>query len=204
MATKAKKREEKICQQDVMKKYGFNAAMLELLPEPELVKKRWRKHPMKLWLVKDVVRVLKTKRAQTLLAESIPRRESAKKAVETKRKQMEARIEKAIAEIRVDNSKPIKSIMENSYQQAMYYCRQREHERGFYYDGEPTEEDRLRWAVNYVRHKLTVYDEVLYSTQGKVGCHEGYCCYKKAVLAAIGEAYPELKAEAERQAEYLN
>ncbi len=63
---------------------------------------------------------------------------------------------------------------------------------------DPASLDRIR--VNYLRHRLTHHDGGLRRTSGRVGASEAYVIVKRAVLAAIGEAYPCPTAECDRQA----
>lgn len=58
---------------------------------------------------------------------------------------------------------------------------------------------RERWAVNYIRHHLTDYDERLWDAKGEVGIREEYSRCKAAVLDAISDAYPTLRDECQRQ-----
>ena len=56
-----------------------------------------------------------------------------------------------------------------------------------------------RWIVNYIRHKLTNYDENLYNLSGRVGCHKAYSEYRKAVLTKIASFYPKYSQECHGQ-----
>ena len=56
-----------------------------------------------------------------------------------------------------------------------------------------------RWKVNYLRHGLTRYDELLdglYASTGRAVAEE---LLRRKVYAAIAEAYPDLARECERQ-----
>jgi hypothetical protein len=66
------------------------------------------------------------------------------------------------------------------------------------------DETKARWAVNYVRHKLTNYDEELYSIKGKVGIRSAYVTYKKAVLRKIAQVYPELQIACQKQIDRID
>lgn len=56
-----------------------------------------------------------------------------------------------------------------------------------------------RITVNYIRHNLTAYDDLLDMPRGKVGKAEAQMEIQRRVYDAIGEAYPELAAECDRQ-----
>jgi hypothetical protein len=56
-----------------------------------------------------------------------------------------------------------------------------------------------RITVNYLRHRLTNYDDHLDEVAGKVGCDDARSAIKRKVLAAIREGYPWLARECERQ-----
>lgn len=62
-----------------------------------------------------------------------------------------------------------------------------------------TEENRARWAVNYVRHELTRYDAGLDALVGKVGCGDARERWIERIFEAIAEAYPDLEVECDRQ-----
>jgi len=65
-------------------------------------------------------------------------------------------------------------------------------------DAPPNE--RQRWAVNYIRHNLTCYDETLYlDLAGNIGKREAARLLKERVLESIAEIYPEFAEEAQRQ-----
>jgi hypothetical protein len=57
--------------------------------------------------------------------------------------------------------------------------------------------DRLR--VNYLRHQLTHYHQLLRKTYGKVGAPGAYLEIKAMVLTAIAATYPDLAEECARQ-----
>ncbi|MER5211557.1 hypothetical protein ABT063_13480 [Streptomyces sp. NPDC002838] len=56
-----------------------------------------------------------------------------------------------------------------------------------------------RWKVNYLRHRLTRYDELLDGLYGSTGRAAAEELLRRRVYAAISEAYPELAQECERQ-----
>jgi hypothetical protein len=56
-----------------------------------------------------------------------------------------------------------------------------------------------RITVNYLRHKLTNYDEKLNALFGKVGKDEAYQLLNQMIYKKISEQYPELATECKRQ-----
>ena len=56
-----------------------------------------------------------------------------------------------------------------------------------------------RIAVNYLRHQLTSYERNLERVAGKVGVREAVMEIRQKVFAAIGQAYPWLADECQRQ-----
>lgn len=56
-----------------------------------------------------------------------------------------------------------------------------------------------RISVNYLRHRLSPYEEYLESLYGRVGRKSAYGPIKQKVLRAIADAYPYLAAECRNQ-----
>ena len=56
-----------------------------------------------------------------------------------------------------------------------------------------------RIMVNYIRHNLTSYEDLLEELRGKEGKYEAYTKLKNKILEKIAEVYPELKEECNRQ-----
>lgn len=56
-----------------------------------------------------------------------------------------------------------------------------------------------RWTVNYIRHRMTSYDEQLYHMKGKVGKNGMYREIHNHILYKIANVYPELAEECEQQ-----
>ncbi|MDE0100064.1 MAG: hypothetical protein OXM87_10745 [Truepera sp.] len=81
------------------------------------------------------------------------------------------------------------------------WCKQREKQGDF--DGTRFEDVKVyaldRWAVNWLRHEMTDYDQKLLDQRGKVGAPEAKVRVLEKVMGAIAEAYPSLANEALRQ-----
>ncbi|MFI6942038.1 hypothetical protein ACIBI4_22430 [Streptomyces sp. NPDC050418] len=56
-----------------------------------------------------------------------------------------------------------------------------------------------RWQVNYLRHQLTHYDELLDGLHGKTGRAAAETLLRQRIYTAIAETYPFLAHECERQ-----
>lgn len=56
-----------------------------------------------------------------------------------------------------------------------------------------------RICVNYLRHELTTYDDIIDSIKGHVGKDKAYALLKAKVLDVIAAAYPWLSDECESQ-----
>jgi len=64
-------------------------------------------------------------------------------------------------------------------------------------DDDPAFLDRI--TVNFIRHELTQYDSALWAIVGKTGISRAVVEIRRRVYSAIAQAYPDLKAECERQ-----
>lgn len=69
----------------------------------------------------------------------------------------------------------------------------------FYGFDDLSDETLARWMINYIRHNLTNYDEILDNIKGKFGVEEAYIKYKKILMLKIKEVYPELFIETKEQ-----
>lgn len=67
----------------------------------------------------------------------------------------------------------------------------------FAYDAD--ENTVRRWMVHYVRHNMTMYDNLLIDWKGLVDIRQMYVSLHSQVLDKIAKVYPELREECERQ-----
>ena len=144
----------------------------------------------------EVDAVMQTDEFKDAVKKRESRRQGAAKAVETKRAKLHAEIEAKIQKIKV-KVLPMSQLRDEAIadRQAWY-----DMDWDNYCDATSADEPTIkRWMVNYVRHNLTSYDDVLYRMSGKVGCHIEYLTYKFAVLDKIAETYPKLKQECNQQ-----
>lgn len=56
-----------------------------------------------------------------------------------------------------------------------------------------------KMKVNYIRHHLTIYDELLNRIARNVGVDDAYILLQNKIFDAIKKAYPSLKTECNRQ-----
>lgn len=185
--------------QSTLKEFGFTTKMIEtMLSEPVLKDNPHYRcaAPMKLWLITEVDAVMQTDEFKKAVAKRESRRQGAAKAVETKRAKLHAEIETKIQKIKVEVL-PMSQLRDEAIaDRQAWYDMDWENDCDAASADEPTIK---RWMVNYVRHNLTSYDDVLYRMSGKVGCHNEYLTYKFTVLDKIAEAYPKLKQECNQQ-----
>jgi len=130
------------------------------------------------------------------------RKQSARKAVETKTAKMLEYVNAVVINVpKMAGDK----LIERACQHYNLMQMEREQMRGLY-NGEcgraDTNADALflnRISVNYLRHQLTSYEEHLDKISGKVGVGQAYTDIKTKVLNAIATAYPFLTFECNRQ-----
>lgn len=216
--TKEKKEKEKlVCQSTIIKDYGIPKSMVEkLLPNPKLVRNPHYRcaAPMKLYPLSAVEGLLSIKDVQDAIEKHKLRSSAAKKAVQTKLDNYDAKINDAIKNIIVViqddvESKAIADYNDNeTYLASLGYCEPK------YITTNDNRDFLERITVNYIRHVLTDYDRMICDAKtkawvdrfyAKVWDDRFYAKYKNGVLDAIAKAYPKYAAECERQKEtYLD
>lgn len=192
---------EKITKTELLSIGWTKKLIEELLPVPELkVNPRYKNSPkMKLWNKNDVDKAMQTIEFTTYQEKAKKKRQAAQKAVDTKINNLMQEISKKISNINVsiiDFNELVRLTLEakqNWYNQNSYDYN---NTKNAY---ETDKQTINRWVVNYIRHNLTDYDENLYNIFGKVGCHDAYIKYRKAVLNKIVESYPEYREECLKQ-----
>ena len=187
-----------------VRQMGFTDKLInQLLPEPILVQNPYYKKapPMKLWEEETVIKATKQQAFIDEQGKRARRKESAKKAVETKKHKLKtdmARRGESIAVKRLD----LKTLKEKTIEAKQRHYNEYSYYDLFYEDASMADEETVnRWMVNYIRHNLTVYDDDLYEIRGKVGKNEAYILYFENVLNEIARVYPELKEECQEQIE---
>ena len=153
---------------------------------------------MKLWKCEEIEQIMRSPEFEEYSARSRNRRAGARKATETKRAKLQKEVDEKIVQISVkkldDDDLLYRTIRDK---QAWYAYQDDLRERWDYTRDADSADDqtKTRWMVNYIRHNLASYDEVLYEMSGKVGCYEEYHRYREAVFDKISEVYPKLAGE---------
>lgn len=181
-----------------LKERGWTNSMVnKLLSAPLLFQNPQyrRAAPMKKWWIEEVEAVEQTEEFQRLFKKAQVRKTAGSIAA-SKRKQ--ATLDQ-ITEI--TNNLQVHIWPENLLEQETLAAKEEiEMQKGHYSDVYNIQDNVLnRWKVNFVRHNLTNYEDVLNSLYGVVGKQEAYKILKYAVLDKIGESYPYLKEECQRQ-----
>jgi hypothetical protein len=196
----AKEYVKKITQGELLQ-LGWTKKLIEqLLPEPELKSNpHYKKAPkMRLWEKDDVENAMQSQDFIDFQKYSEKRRQSAKKAVETKIDKMMNEVKEKIKNINVKFVNDDRLIIRTLKSKEEYMISIEK------YDYPTTKEEvgeavLQRWIVNYIRHELTSYDDELYEMSGKVGCHQAYLIYRESVLMKIAEVYPKYSDECIKQ-----
>jgi hypothetical protein len=128
-------------------------------------------------------------------ADRAKRKEAARKAVVTKRAQIESYVESVeIIVPQFDKDELIKT--------ACDHWNARQQDEGRFGEFASTSSDTsflARIVVNLLRHHMTAYEEHLAMIAGRVGTDKAYLAIKEKVLKAIAHAYPWLADECLRQ-----
>jgi hypothetical protein len=159
------------------------------VPNPRFPKKA---APMKLYSLEKVEIVEQSSEFKEFQQGSSARKNAARKAVETKKKNLLAEVATWKIEVKEVPLDIVRKEAIKSYNGWNY-----ENEKYASLKDDPQFLDRI--TVNYLRHELSNYDERLKDLFKKVGKQEGYRITKKKILTSIAECYPELADEAERQ-----
>lgn len=149
--------------------------------------------PMTLYFLKDIKRIEKTKKFKELQQKANKRKESSKKAVETKKKNIVLLADTfsiTVERISLDDLRNYTLNAKQNWYNLLQSNRYYEYPLNAY---SAHEEDVERWMVNYIRHNLSNYDEELEALAGKVGKSKGYWHYKERLATEMIKVYPELE-----------
>lgn len=116
------------------------------------------------------------------------RKQSTEKAVDTKTKKLI--IWAQITSIHIESTK-------NYLKRAIEHYNSRNSDGDASLNSDREFLDRI--SVNYIRHCLTTYENILDDASGRVGVDEAYKIIKNRVLTRIAEMHPELSRECRRQ-----
>ena len=177
----------------VLKEHGWTATMIErFLKTPDAYKQNpcYRSAaPMKLYDPARVKRIERTKVFKETLEESAKRKQSAQKAVETKR-------QKALEYAKtVDITIPVMDFDRLRVLACRHYNNLHYNDLHFMLaDPKSSDPDFLgRITVNYLRHECSEYEDYLVDIYGVIGNHSAYMILKQRVNEKIFNTYPELK-----------
>lgn len=203
---------------DLKNELGFTDAMIRDLMSSGILGKPIERQnpmfrsgsPMMLWRKSEIEQVMTTDEFRAAKEKADKRRASSAKAVAAKKDKTMRDVEEAISRIVVMKAgKSRDEVLRAGVAHKVMLDDARAANRGQYNESVPDdyysadEATKERWAVNYIRHELTEYDEELWGMAGKVGVSEAYKRYKAAVLHAIASKYPFLTDECERQSPTL-
>ena len=179
-----------ITQSKIIGEYGWTKSLINrFLPDPILKRNPHysKAAPMRLWEEDTVKKIMETEEFQKAMKKACKRKESANKAVDTKRRNMHHSIEEFIEAI------SIKILPDDELRSRTLQAKQIWYQKHPHYDedydedvianvNEADEDTLVRWVVNYVRHNLVDYDGFLYRIDGKVGAADAYPEFKIEVL----------------------
>lgn len=180
-----------------MRERGWTDSVMKALSmEPHLqkVNPRYKKAaPMLLYEKDKVLTIESTENFKILIEKQALRKQSAKKAVETKEQKLLRIVETWVIDVEVYNDVAQAAVDHyneyNSWKEFFIPVDKRSSDKEFL--------DRI--TVNYLRHMLSAYDEKLYELFGKVGKNKAYSILSRKVFEAIAMKYPHLEKECRRQ-----
>jgi hypothetical protein len=200
---KAKIKSPEYCSKSGLRYRGWTEKAIGLflgLPDKKAQNPHYRSGPeVNLFLLSRVVEAENSESYKKFLVENASKRDSAKRAVETKKVKLFEYVENCKIKVFVRSlEKVVKEAIE------AYNWHKFEVSQHHGYDYEPATEksskeflDRI--TVNYLRHNLSQYDDKLVELFGKVGTEEAYKILNKRIYAEIAKAYPDFKVECTNQ-----
>jgi hypothetical protein len=206
---KTQEKTEMITKSRLKSERGWTDKLIkEFLPVPDATKPNPNYKngpPMLLFAIDRINNIEETNEFKALQEGAAKRKESAKKAVETKLQQLWTWLNTLEINVPVfDKPKLIKRACDhyNNMQQ------EREFEGRSTCGMTATAESDLKFleriCVNYLRHCLTKYEKHLDDMSGKVGFGEGYEEIRRKIFLKISENYIWLADECKRQQVAIN
>ena len=186
---------------------GFTDKLIaELLPEPQLVNNPYYRKAakMKLWKLSDVENAMNNPAFQESLKKRKKYKEAAEKGVVTKKAHLKDETDKFLESIKIEHL-DIGLIREYALKEKQNWYDDKFCMRSniYYQTTDGADENTVtRWMVNYIRHRMTSYDEQLYHMKDRAGKNDMYCEIHDHILDKIATIYPELAEECERQKTY--
>ena len=183
---------------------GWTDKLLKtFLPAPDLTKPNLHYKsgpPMLLFAIEKIDAIEQTEEFKKAVAETAKRKEGAKKAVETKLGQLRNWLNAVQVDISdFDRDKLIERACKhyNEMQKDRMDEWQDVYGKEATADSDPKFLERI--CVNYLRHRLTRYEQLLDEMSGKVGFAEGYKEIRRKIFAKISERHEWLADECKRQ-----
>ena len=165
-----------------------------------------RSSDMKLYLISNIENIESRPDFKEFQKSNVSKRESARKAVETKREKLLRQVTNWNIDLKRKDYDSIVQDAINSYNGHKHFITsQRNYEdfdNDFEFDTASMSSDvsfLKRITVNFLRHKFSNYDEQLEMLFRKIGKHDAYKILNQKIYEKISEVYPELKSECESQ-----
>jgi len=183
-----------------LKARGWTESMIKLLlgnPDDTVKNPYYGNNPVKLYLAKRVNRIENSAVFFRLREMSVENHKAMKKVAKMEEKELLEYIDSIEIKVEKLDMKKIKklAIEEYNIHQAEFG-----HVENMILDEKYLDNAFLsRIMVNYIRHNLTSYEDLLEELRGKEGKYEAYTKLKNKILEKIAEVYPELKEECNRQ-----
>lgn len=192
------------CSKTGLKYRGWTDKAIELFlgaPDKEGINPHYRSGPkVKLYLLSRVVAAEGSDSYKQFLAENLSKRESAQKAVETKRAKLFEYVNMCKIHVVVRDFQKVVAEAIEAYNWHKFDVSQHYGHDDYKPATEKSDKEFLdRITVNYLRHNLSQYDDELAELFGKVGTEEAYKILNKRIYSEIAKAYPNLRAECEKQ-----
>jgi len=184
-----------------LKARGWTDSMIRrLLGDPDLTVRNpyYRKAPeMKLYLIERVNRIEGSDIFLELKEKSMKRSEAMKKVAKMKESELLKYIDSIEIEVKKMEIEKIKNLAIEEYN---FHQGEIDHFENMLIGKKDLDSAFLsRITVNYIRHNLTNYEDLLEELEGKVGKYEAYIKLKNKILEKIAEVYPDLKDECYKQ-----
>ena len=157
---------------------------------------------MKIWREEVVEAAIQSDGYAEAKAKSDKRKESAKKAVNTKTNKFYKRIEQILEDVKIKvipMDELRKCTLEAKQKWYDYQSEIRDQERGEHWAYDAEDSTVERWMVNYIRHNLTIYDYMLYSMIKENGDDVIYFKIHDGIIRKISDAYPMLSDACKNQ-----
>jgi len=183
-----------------LKARGWTDLMIKLLlgnPDDTVKDPYYGNVSIKLYLVKRVSRIENSAVFFRLREMSVERHEAMRKVARMEEKEILKYIDSIEIKVEKMDMKKIKKLAIEEYN-----SRQIESghvENMILYEKYLDNAFLSRIMVNYIRHNLTSYEDLLEELKGKEGKYEAYIKLKNKILEKIAEVYPELREECNRQ-----